>query len=101
MTPDASASALAIAGMALVSYGARASGLIVARALPSTAFFSAFLRHLGSSVIVALITVTLAAGDAAALAAAAATLGLAAVGRPTLGLVAGMVVAAGLRLVFP
>lgn len=97
MTPAPETSALAIAGMALVSYGVRAAGLVIARALPATAFFSAFLRHLGSSVIVALITATLAGSDAPALAAAAATLGLAAAGRPTLGLVAGMTVAAALR----
>lgn len=97
MTPDPSTSALAIAGMALVSYGVRAAGLMIARALPATAFFAAFLRHLGSSVIVALVTAALASADAPALAATTATLGLAAAGRPTLGLVAGMAVAAVLR----
>ncbi len=101
MTPDTSTTVAAIAGMALVSYGARASGLGIARALPATAFFAAFLRHLGSSVIVALITATLAGADAPALAATAATLGLAAAGRPTLGLVAGMAIAGVLRRVVP
>lgn len=101
MTPDTSISVVAIAGMALVSYGVRASGLLIARALPATAFFAAFLRHLGSSVIVALVTATLAGADAPALAATTATLGLAAAGRPTLGLIAGMGVAAVLRRVVP
>jgi branched-subunit amino acid transport protein len=86
--------------MALVSYGVRAAGFAIARALPTTAFFSAFLRHLGASVIVALVATILAAADGAAAAAAVTTLALAARGRPTLGLVAGMALAAVLRRVF-
>lgn len=100
MTPAPNATIVAIAGMALVTYGVRAAGFAIARALPATAFFSAFLRHLGASVIVALIATSLAAADGAAAAATATTLLLAVKGRPTLGLVAGMAIAALLRRVF-
>lgn len=98
MTPDASAIALAIAGMAIVTYGTRAGGLVIARALPPTPFVTAFLRHLGSSVIVALVIATLAKGDGPGYVAAAATVGLAAIGRPTSALIAGLAVAALLRM---
>lgn len=101
MTPAPSAAIAAIAGMALVSYAVRAVGLVIARALPATAFFAAFLRHLGTSVIVALVAASLAAADMAAGAATVTTLLLATRGRPTLGLAAGMAVAAGLRRLFP
>lgn len=98
MTPDASAVAIAIAGMALVTFAIRAGGLIIARALPPTPFVIAFLRHLGSSVIVALIVSTLWKGDLAGVVATAVTVALAAYGRPTTGLFVGMAVAALLRL---
>ena len=97
MTPDASTTAIGIAGMAAITYGIRAGGLVVARVLPPTPFVTAFLRHLGSSVIVALVTATLAKNDAAGLAATAATIGIAATGRPLGGMIAGMAVAAILR----
>jgi uncharacterized membrane protein len=97
VTPDASTTALAIGGMALVTYVARAGGLVIARVLPSTPFITAFLKHLGTSVIVALVTATLARGDKAGVAASAVTVALAAVGRPTTALLAGMAVAALIR----
>lgn len=97
MTPDASATALGIAGMAVITYGIRAGGMVVARVLPPTPFVTAFLRHLGSSVIVALVTATLAKGDAPGLVATAATIAIAATGRPLVGMFAGMAVAAILR----
>ncbi|MBP7777370.1 MAG: AzlD domain-containing protein [Acidobacteria bacterium] len=98
MTPDARTTILVIGGMAAVTYAARAGGLVIARVLPATPFVTAFLNHLGTSVIVALVVATLARSDAPGLVAAAATVGLAAAGRPTTALLAGMAVAALLRL---
>jgi len=95
--PDASASAIAIGGMALVTYLIRAGGLVIARVLPSTVFVSAFLKHLGTSVIVALVTATLAKSDLPGFAATATAIALAAIGRPTAAMLAGMAVAALLR----
>lgn len=97
MTPDARSTLLAIGGMAAVTYAARAGGLVIARALPATPFVTSFLTHLGTSVIVALVVATLATSDGPALVAAAVTVGLAAIGRPTTALLAGMAVAALLR----
>lgn len=95
--PDASAMFIAIAGMAAVTYLGRAGGLVIARVLPPTPFATAFLKHLGTSVIVALVTATMARGDWTGVVAIGATILLAATGRPTLGLVAGMAAAAILR----
>lgn len=97
MTPDASSTAIAIGGMAAVTYVARAGGLVIARVLPSTPFIAAFLKHLGTSVIVALVVATLAKGDGPGFVAAAVTVALAAVGRPTMALLAGMAAAALIR----
>ena len=97
MTPDASSTAIAIGGMALVTYLARSGGLVIARVLPSTPFITAFLKHLGTSVIVALVVATLAKGDGPGYIAAAVTVALAAAGRPTTALLAGMVAAAMIR----
>jgi uncharacterized membrane protein len=97
VTPDASSTALAIGGMAAVTYVARAGGLVVARVLPSTPFITAFLKHLGTSVIVALVVATLAKGDGPGFLAAAVTVAIAAIGRPTTALLVGMAVAALIR----
>jgi uncharacterized membrane protein len=97
VTPDASATGIAITGMALVTYATRAGGLVIARVLPSTPFVTAFLKHLGTSVIVALVVATLAKGDGPGFVAAAVTVSLAAIGWPTTALLAGMVVAALIR----
>lgn len=83
--------------MAAVTYGIRAGGLVIARVLPPTPFVTAFLRHLGTSVIVALVTATLARGDLAGVAATAVTVTLTALGRPTAGILVGMAVAAAVR----
>ena len=85
--------------MAIVTYLIRAGGMVIAQVLPGTPGVTAFLRHLGGSVIVALVTATLAKGDTAGLVATAVTVVLAARGRPTSALVAGMAVAALLRAV--
>ena len=97
MIPDARATATAIAGMALITYLIRAAGLVIAQVLPSTPLVTAFLRHLGGSVIVALVTASLARGDAAGLVATGVTVVLAARGLPTAALVGGMAAAALLR----
>ncbi len=97
MTPGASESALAIGGMALATFVARAGGLFIARVLPSTPFITAFLKHLGTSVIVALVVATMARGDGPGVAAVAATVALAAIGWPTTALLSGMALAALLR----
>ena len=83
--------------MAAITYVIRAGGTVIAQVLPSTPIVTAFLRHLGGSVIVALVTATLARGDMPGLVATAVTVALAACGRPTTALVAGMAVAAVLR----
>jgi uncharacterized membrane protein len=98
VTPDALSTALGIAGMAAVTFAIRAGGLVVARVLPPTPFVIAFLRHLGASVVVALVTATLARSDVAGYVATAVTIGLAAAGRGTAALLAGMVMASLLRL---
>lgn len=97
MTPDARSAAVAIGGMALITYLVRAGGMVIAQVLPGTPGVTAFLRHLGGSVIVALVTATLAKGDVPGLVATAVTVLLAARGRPTSALVAGMATAALLR----
>lgn len=97
MIPDASTTAIAIAGMAIITYLIRAGGLVIAQVLPTTPVVTAFLRHLGGSVIVALVTASLARGDIAGVIATAVTVGLAALGQPTLALLAGMAAAGVLR----
>lgn len=83
--------------MAVITYLIRAGGLVIAQVLPSTPAVASFLRHLGGSVIVALVTATLAKGDLPGILATAVTVILAANGRPTSALVAGMAAAAALR----
>lgn len=97
MTPAPEAAIVAIAGMALVTYLTRVGGLVMAQALPETPVVSSFLRHLGGSVIVALVAATLGRSDTPGVLATIVTVGLAAVGRPTTGLVLGMALAAALR----
>ena len=97
MTPDASSTAIAIGGMAVVTYLTRAGGLVVAQVLPATPIVTAFLKHLGGSVIVALVTATLARGDVPGVVATVVTVALAARGLPTAAIIAGMAVAALLR----
>ncbi len=97
MTPDAESTVIAIGGMALITYLIRAGGMVVAQVLPATPGVAAFLRHLGGSVIVALVAATLARGDVPGLVATGVTVLLAACGRPTSALVAGMAAAALLR----
>jgi len=83
--------------MAVITYLIRAGGLVIAQVLPTTPLVTAFLRHLGGSVIVALVTATLARGDVAGVVATAITIVLAARGLPTAAIIAGMAAAALLR----
>ncbi len=83
--------------MAVITYLIRAGGLVIAQVLPATPLVTAFLKHLGGSVIVALVTATLARGDVAGIVATATTIVLAARGLPTAAIIAGMAVAALLR----
>lgn len=97
MTPGPESAALAIAGMALVSYGARAMGLVVTQLLPSSPWVTAFLKHLGGAVIVALVAASLARGDTAGIIATAFAVLVASRGRPTAAIIGGMAIAAALR----
>lgn len=97
MIPDASTTAAAIAGMAFITYLIRAAGLVIAQVLPTTPGVTAFLRHLGGSVIVALVAASLARGDTPGLVATGVTVVLAARRLPTAALIGGMAVAALLR----
>ncbi len=83
--------------MAAITYLIRAGGLVVAQVLPVTPIVTAFLKHLGGSVIVALVTATLARGDVPGVVATVVTVALAARGLPTAAIIAGMAVAALLR----
>lgn len=98
MTPDALSTTIGIAGMAAVTFLIRAGGLVVARVLPPTPFVISFLRHLGASVVVALVTATLAKSDLAGYVATAVTIALAAAGRGTAALLVGLAVASLLRV---
>lgn len=83
--------------MAVVTYATRVGGLVMARALPETPVVSSFLRHLGGSVIVALVAATLGRSDAPGVVATVVTVASAVYGRPTTGLMLGMAAAAALR----
>lgn len=83
--------------MAAITYAVRAVGLVLAQLLPSTPIVTVFLRHLGGSVIVALVAATLAKGDAAGFVATGVTVAIAVLGRPTTAIFAGMAMAALLR----
>ncbi|MEZ5293652.1 MAG: AzlD domain-containing protein [Vicinamibacterales bacterium] len=99
MTPAADSAVLGIAGMAALTYLARAGGLAIARALPATPFVTAFLKHLGTCVIVALVTSTVARSDGPGMIATVVTVAAASRGWPTSAMLAGMAVAAMLRAI--
>lgn len=52
MTPE---SLLAILGMALVTFGIRAGGYLLADRLPAEGFVAAWLRHIPGAVLTALV----------------------------------------------
>jgi uncharacterized membrane protein len=55
-------SALAILGMALITFAIRAGGFLIAGRLPETGFVAAWLRHIPAAVLIALIAPAVANG---------------------------------------
>lgn len=98
MTPGVDEVALAIGGMAVITYAVRLAGLGLARSMPAHPVVASFLGHLGGAVMVALVASSLGRGDAAGVAATVAAVAVAWRGRPTLALGVGMAVAALLRM---
>ena len=70
MSPEA---LIAIAGMALVTFGIRVGGLLLADRLPETGFVAAWLRFIPGAVLAALVAPVIAEGGPAELAASLAT----------------------------
>lgn len=64
---------LAILGMAVVTYGIRAGGLMLATRIPSTGFIAAWLRHVPGAVMAALVAPAVLEGGPAEWGAATAT----------------------------
>lgn len=96
------AALLAIAGMALVTYATRAGGVLLMGLVPITPRVEAFLRHLSSSVLVALVVPAALKGDPAALVAvAAAGLVMAVTRQMIAAMAAGVAGAALLRQLMP
>lgn len=62
---------LTILAMAAVTYGIRASGLLLAERLPSTGFIALWLKHIPGAVLAALVAPAIVNGGPAAWAAAA------------------------------
>lgn len=96
------AALLAIVGMALVTYATRAGGVLLMGLVPITPRVEAFLRHLSSSVLVALVVPAALKGDPAALVAvAAAGLVMAVTRQMIAAMAAGVACAALLRQLMP
>lgn len=97
-----SAALLAIVGMALITYATRAGGVLLMGLVPITPRVEAFLRHLSSSVLVALVVPAALKGDPAALVAvAAAGLVMAVTRQMIAAMAAGVAGAALLRQLMP
>lgn len=96
-TVSLAAALVAIAGMALVTYGARFGGLLLMHYVPITPRVSAFLRHLSGAVIAALVVPPAVRGDLPVWVALATTAAFARAKRPFLAIACGMAVAALLR----
>lgn len=64
---------LAILGMAAVTYGIRAGGLLLADRLPTSGFVAAWMRHIPGAVLAALVAPAIIGGGLAEWAAAALT----------------------------
>lgn len=62
MTPE---SLLAIAGMALVTYGVRAGGFLLSAWIPQHGFAAAWLRHLPGAMLAAIVAPTALTGGIA------------------------------------
>jgi uncharacterized membrane protein len=70
MSPEA---ALAIAGMALVTYGVRAGGFLLSAWIPQHGFAAAWLRHLPGAMLAAIVAPSVLTGGMAETAAAMLT----------------------------
>jgi uncharacterized membrane protein len=100
MAVDAVTAALAIGGMAVITYATRAGGLWAMDHVPVSPRVESFLRHMASSVIVAIVVASAWRGDWGMRAAIPVSVAvLLATGRSTLALAAGMVAAAAWRAV--
>jgi len=64
---------ITILGMAAVTYGIRAAGLLLANRLPSTGFVAAWMRHLPGAVLASLVAPAILSGGLDEALAAAAT----------------------------
>jgi uncharacterized membrane protein len=64
---------LAILGMALVTFGIKAGGLLLANRLPRDGFAAAWLRHIPGAVLASLVAPALVTGSPAEVVAALAT----------------------------
>lgn len=64
---------IAIIGMALVTFAAKAGGLLLANRLPRHGFAASWLKHIPGAVLAALVAPALVTGSAAEAIAAAAT----------------------------
>ncbi len=53
---------ITILGMAAVTYGIRASGLLLANRLPSTGFAAAFMKHVPGAVLASLVAPAILGG---------------------------------------
>jgi uncharacterized membrane protein len=63
MAVDPATALLAIGGMALITYGTRAGGLWAMDHIPVSPRVESFLRHMASSVIVAIVVTQAWRGD--------------------------------------
>lgn len=93
---------LAIVGMAVVTYATRVGGVLLMRLVPITPRVETFLRHLSSSVLVALVAPAALKGGPAAIVAVLVTLLVMATTRQMVAaMTAGVAAAALLRQVLP
>jgi uncharacterized membrane protein len=100
MVIDRETALLAIAGMALITYATRAGGLWVMGYMPLSPRIESFLRHMASSVIVAIIVTQAWRGDwAMRLAIVVSVAVMLASRNSTAALIAGMVAAATWRAI--
>jgi uncharacterized membrane protein len=100
MAIDPNTALLAIAAMALITYATRAGGLWVMGYVPLSPRVESFLRHMASSVIVAIIVTQAWRGDWAMRVAVAVSVAvMLAMRSTTAALAAGMVAAAAWRAV--
>lgn len=98
MTPELTAALVAIAGMSVVTFATRVGGAWMMGFVPMTPRLRLFLRHLASSVMVAIVVGAAARGDIAAWLAIAAGTGVMLATRHSFAaIMAGMAVAAGWR----